>query len=103
MAKLRGSTEAVRGKSSGVEDLRDALAARYRLLADHYYGVLEIAGDPGGWLRDADALDRGEPLEVHGWQLPVPPSTVGFDANDRVRIEPSGSLTLVRKARGRRS
>ena len=60
-------------------DVRAYLAEHFRELADSYYpdGTTR-RDDPAGWLRHAARLDRGEPLVVTGWQLPlsagVPPN-----------------------------
>lgn len=73
--------------------LREALAQRDRAIAtdliDMYGGP--DGPDPAGWWRRAAALDRGEAVEVSGWELPhgtLPPGR----HEGRYRVLPDGTI-----------
>lgn len=73
-----------------VAGVREELAARDREFvacnADIYGST-----DPGGYLRRAEALDRGETVEVSGWELPAGAVSRG-GASFRYRVHPDGSI-----------
>jgi len=80
-------------------DVRGKMAASYREDAEQYYPVArEVMGagcDPAGWLAKANALDAGDPVLVHGWELcgKLP----GVDPYDDFRLEPDGTVTRMRR------
>src|SRR5262245_10969940 len=78
-------------------DVRARLAADFRESATRYAAAFRATPEevPGcGWER-AEALDRGERVIIHGWQLPAesrPPRDGFFDV---WWLEEDGTLTPV--------
>jgi len=65
-----------------------------RLLAEHFREVAAeypFLGEP--WSEIAARIDAGEAWEVSGWQ--VSRWVDGVGADDRLRLEPDGSLTML--------
>lgn len=93
----------LRRQAGAPAELRARLAAKYRNLLELYGHVTPAPG--GGvycspWPAKIAALEAGEPVELHGWEVlgslegdgPRP------HPNDAVRLEPDGSLTILRRA-----
>lgn len=78
--------------------VRAEMAAR-----DREAGLAYIAADgaapgegPCYLLTRADAIDRGETVELSAWELPAE-ARRGFHPNDRIRLHPDGRVELVRR------
>jgi hypothetical protein len=83
---------------------RDAPAtsgARQYLLEQLVHLDETYRGAVGGrtpWARSAARLEAGEPLEVHGWQLPDSVRTDwGITVNDWVRVNADDSLNVLKR------
>lgn len=87
-------------KTVAVDDaLRASLAASWRAWHARLRDFQERlgSGPPQPWFLDrAGALDRREPVEAAGWELPRELLPAG-SANTRFVIESDGSLRVVEK------
>jgi hypothetical protein len=78
---------------AGGSDVRAELAAKWRARAAEYAERIGMPPASDGEVR-ADALDRGEPVEVAGWELPrgLLPRGAAPGAPYFYVIEPDGSV-----------
>lgn len=82
----------------GGDDFRVSLAAALRGKADRC-GVPITAGDadrPAGepWTGQADQLERGEPVTLYAFQLPLD-RRARYALCDRLILHPDGAVTLA--------
>lgn len=86
--------------------LREALAAKYREFDRRWGGHTVVkygphAGQPapgaGAYLRRAAALEAGELVEMHAWEL-GDRRPAGIDINDWVRLERDDTVTVLRSS-----
>jgi len=81
--------------------LRKWLAERDRRNAADYAAAFGDRDAPlPGLSARADALERGEVVELAGWAIPREARPAHIGPNTWVRVHPDGSMTVSREGRG---
>ncbi len=82
----------MRRRIEGLPELRAEMAARYRQLAADWY---EATGEETtGWLNFAAALERGDEVQLPGWQVAPFVPGARLARHPTVIVAPDGSVSV---------